>query len=341
MLLNRYPFTVSLKSYSRAVAGVELGVESLARDEAIRRLALRRFRAGMEGSEYKPSPDATVDDEVFSFHLALALAAAVGPAALKRFAEAEASRARRAFSLEGEATLLELASKLGVKVEMGRQSLAWLVSPRGDVRRRILTYRVHVSDFLRVHAESERDDALSNSFLLGGWVYLDRQGLEELLYDAVKLRIERLAGELDYSELPGEVVARARAIFEEALDSRSRRLLDLKPEAFPPCVNAIVEKASREGLRSLTDEEGYTLATFLAYTRVDPDAVKKLLGADDRDAIALVSLARYARSRGFRPLKCSAAREVGVCRWECRGPTPLAEYRRLLRSSPGGPRGPG
>lgn len=342
VLLRRYPFATTLKEYSARVAGVELRVGDLARDESVAGLALKRLKANMEESEYKPDPDSTVDDEVFSFHLAVALAAALGPAALRRFSESEASRTRGMLKLEDEVTLLELASSLGVRVEKRPISIPWLVARGGEVRRRILAYRVHVSDYLKVHAASEREDVLTNSFLLGGWVYLDRQGLEDLIYDAIKLRIEKLASQFELSELPEPVVARARAVFEEALDKRSGRLAELDPTAFPPCIKAIVKKASREGVRSLSDEEGYMLVTFLAYTKLDSNTIRSLLNAGDGDALAVSSLARFARSRGFRPFKCSAAKELGLCEWKCRGPTPLSEYRRrLARSIPEAPGGAG
>lgn len=330
VLARRYPFIVTLRDYSLKVAGVEFRVGDLARDEAIARLALKRFRAYMEGAEYEPERGSTVDDEVFSFHLAVALAAALGPTALRRLAEAEASRARNTLRLEDEATLLEIAAGLGVSVSRSSLSIPWQVDPKGGVRRRILTYRVHVSDYLRVHGASDREDALTNAFLLGGWVYLDRQGLEDLIYEAVKARVESLAGQVDPSELPEGLLSKARAALEEALDKGSRRLTELDPKAFPPCIQAIIEKASRAGVGSLSDPEGYMLATFLAYTRIDSGTLQSMLGVPEDAARAVASLARYARLKGFRPLKCQAAKAVGVCRWDCRGPTPLSEYRSRL-----------
>lgn len=337
VLLKRYPFTVTLRDYTLRVAGVELGIGDLARDEAVADLALRRFKANVEGVEYKPRAEATLDDEVFSFHLAVALASAVGPAALRRFSEAEASRTLNSVRHEDESTLLELAAGLGVRVEKRALSIPWLVGRKGEVRWRTLAYRVHVSDYLKIHAAGEADDALTNSFLLGGWVYLDRQGLEDLIGDAVKSRIEDLSRLYDTSDLPETLVAKARTLFEEALDKKSGRLAEFDPEAFPPCIKAIVDKSSREGVRSLSDTEGYMLATFLAYVKHDSDTLRRILNVSEGEALALSSLARFARIRGFKPFKCSAAREVGVCRWQCRGPTPLAEYRRRLAS--GTPRG--
>lgn len=335
VLLRRYPFTTTLKDYSLRVVGVEVRVGDLARDEAIAGLALERLKAGIEEAEYRPKPELTVDDEVFSFHLAVALASALGPSALKRFSESEASRAYKTIKLEDENTLIELASSLGVRVEKKPISMPWLIARGGEVRRKILAYRVHVSDYLRVHAAGGREDALTNSFLLGGWVYLDRRGLEDLIHDAVRLRIETLASQVDPSELPEGILARAKAILEEALDKRSGRLVDLDPEAFPPCISAIVEKASRAGVKALSDQEGYMLVTFLAYIKLDSESLRDLLNASDGDALAISSLARYARLRGFSPFRCSAARDAGLCRWSCRGPSPLSEYRRrLARSSP-------
>ena len=342
VLLRRYPFATTLKEYSVRVAGVEIRLSDLAKDEAVASLALKRLKANIEEDEYRPEPESTVDDEVFSFHLAVALATALGPSALRRFSESEASRARKMLKLEDENTLIELASSLEVRVEKKPISIPWLVARGGEVRRKILAYRVHVSDYLKVHAAGEREEALTNSFLLGGWVYLDRQDLEDLIHDAVRLRIETLARQVDPSELPEEILARARVVFEEALDKRSGRLADLDPDAFPPCISAIIEKASRAGVKALSDQEGYMLVTFLAYTKLDLDSLRDLLNAGDGDALAVSSLARFARSRGFRPFKCSAAKDAGLCKWNCRGPSPLSEYRRrLARSSHEGPEGVG
>jgi len=77
------------------------------------------------------------------------------------------------------------------------------------------------------------------------------------------------------------------------------------------------------------------LVTFLAYIKLDSSIIRLLLNAEDGDVIAVTALARFARSRGFRPFKCEAAKKIGLCKWECRGPTPLSEYRRrLARNTP-------
>ena len=331
--LRNYPFLTSLGDYTARAVGVSLTPHELAKDPYMLDLALARLRADFEGSRPPQAP--TVDDEVMSFHLAAAIAGALGQLAVKVFAEAEASRALAALKLEDEEGLMEVSRALGVPLEKRPISIPWLVEKGRGVRRRVLPYRVHVSGYLRVAAVQDGEGALTNAFLLGGWVYLDRALAEDLLYKAFVLAIARRASENTVEDLPSRALAIARAALENSIARRSGRLARLDEEALPPCIRAIMDRAAREGLKSLGDEEGYMLASFLAYIDVDVDWLSGKLGVGAEEASALLSLARMARSRGYRPYTCKAAKELGICSWDCRGPTPLSEYHRRLRSARG------
>ncbi len=329
-----YPFLVSLQDYTHRAVGVGLSPSELARDPYILELALSRLRADFEGS--KPPAASTVDDEVLSFHLAAAIAGTLGPPAVKAFAEGEASRALKALKLEGEDGLIEVSRALGMPLEKRPVGIPWLVEKGRGVRRRVLPYRVHVSHYLKAVAYVDgAEGSLTNAFLLDGWVYMDRSLAEDLLYNAILLAAARRAAENAAEDLPAHALSRAKAMLENALAKRSGRLAPVDEGSLPPCIQAIIGKASSLGLRGLGDEEGYMLATFLAYLDVDVEWITSKLGAGEQEASALLSLARAARARGYRPYTCRAAREAGVCRWDCRGPTPLSEYHRRLRRARG------
>jgi len=327
----KYPYTVALKSYAERELGYYGPVEELLSDEDAARLAMKRLEAALSRDGLPDSIGETTWEEVLSFHAALAAVALSGSLRLlHRFALAEAERARRLLRGEDERGLLRLARALGLKAREDNVSINWLYSQRRGVIPRILQFSLGLANYLRVAASLEDSRwRLSNSFLLGGRVYLDREGFEDLISARVADRIAELADE--YKELE---ITRLRELgqrFASSLDYEAPGVFD--PSLFPECIVEAVEEARRG---NLSPDRLYMIATFLANINAPVDYLEDLLyasGAVSRAEARVIAEVLLSEARRYRPYKCEAALEKGVCS-KCRGSV-LAEYWKAIRKSRG------
>jgi len=327
----KYPYTVALKSYAERELGYYGPVEELLSDEDAIRLARKRLEAALSKDGLPNSTGETTWEEVLSFHAALAAVALSGSLRLlRRFAWAEAERTRRLLRGEDEKGLLRLARALGLEAKMENVSINWLYSRRRGVIPRILQFSLSLPNYLSVAAGLEDSRwRLSNSLLLGGRVYLDREGFEELISARVAGRIVELADE--YRELEVKRLKELGQRFASSLDYGSPGIFD--PSLFPGCIAEAIEGARRG---DLSPGRLYMIATFLANINAPVDYLEDLLyasGTVSRAEARVIAEILLSEAKRYRPYKCEAALERGVCS-KCEGNV-LAEYWKAIRTSRG------
>ncbi len=327
-LLKVFPVLEPLGAAVERVVGEPppRGIEALLGDPRIIGRAVEALSSIAEG-RYPWGGGDSVEEALGSSALFFLSAAIAGGQASARLMEALGRALGEAVQGLEARRLVEVIEYAGLRVERGGISIPWIETPGGGVSPLLLQWRVHVSQFLGIASGSEEPLlALSNQFLLSGWVYLEVSRLRALAARALLVAARRRLGEAEaiLAELePPEPLRRLAAL------ARLRLGGDRMPfiaEALPPCIARILGKL--ESGRQLGDEEAYTLLTFLARLEIPGDEEERLasmLGIP-RERLRRV----LASAAGYPVPPCRSLSEAGVCR--CRGSL-LEAYRRRLEET--------
>jgi DNA primase large subunit len=359
----RYPF---LQASREAVGGADVTLRSLveAGDPAVERARERVRRALIEGTVASETPrqwDAR--EELLSYPVARVVVSLLDvPAAVEKYAVAEAATARERFEADLEADGQRNLRSLD-RPTLTRDRLLREFDVADDVRAASRTngartgagagtgsgataasasspdedgFRVAVTAYLRL-SDSEWGDEwrLAVRELAAGEVWVTRTELYRMLQEAVRRRVvEGLPFDVRSSE-SGEAIATA---LEEPVEELRALLSDhdpvsapdvVIPDLFPPCIEGLLARA-RDG-ESLDPHSAFTLQAFCADVGMDAAAIADLQGTDERAPVEyrLEFLDDDGRSQ-YPPPSCATVQSYG----DCPGPdercerihSPLAYY---------------
>jgi Eukaryotic-type DNA primase, large subunit len=303
--LKKYPYLVDPWSYASLKLGFERAFETIAGDEHLLSLALKRINLAVEG-KLPDEISASTEEEVFSFWLSLLSLKASGSIyLLNRVVDVEVERAKR--FLEDEDDLVGIARSLGVRVESKSISFPWVVE-KGRVTYRVLDIAVPVGDFLRYASGSKLEELrLVNNFVKGGYVFLERRRFIKLLVEASRRFILDSLKAVEAPETPA-----FEKLVKEVRELEVRESSGLREEFLPECIRQII---SRSLARRLSDEEVYVLLSFLSAIGAPGEYVSRLLSTiglagEDRAVVVAESLARI---KGYTPFKCEELKARGIC----------------------------
>ncbi len=354
---SRYPFIADLGKYMEHLYGTELSLKDLLELPGAKELGLRRVLSDLRGSGARPLRDE--GREVLSFHIALLLALASDPWALRRFADQEAKRFTSLALSDKDDVVMILASRLGVSIEyvgseadacghrvvVGRDS-------RGLTVVECYPFRVTVPTYLKLASPllSEPRWKLVNRLVLKGYVYLSKHDVVRLLENAVKdyiiRKAERLASSIneDLLKLIEDEVSRVREVVRSVrgfLSSEEREVAErlkgeVREDAFPPCIKQIMDSLLRG--EHLSHHQRFAIATFLLNIGASTDYVLDLMKhlPDYNERIARYQVEHLAGIRGSRKkynvYSCDKMKTLGMCVAECGVKSPLQYYWRVLKS---------
>ncbi len=329
---SKYPFVVNYREYLSRVYGYQVTLSDLEGDNKVVELARRRLKDAIEKGEVEVF-NAPAEDEVASFYLSLAAAAAAGSRRLLEiYAEAESKRALRLLRDEDDSGILELGKAMGLSVTRDIIKIPWIQARNGKVTYRLLSYSVSVSNYLRVVSPPpEPKWSLVNSMVRGGRVYMDSETLREFLALAVKRLIIGSADKLVKEDEPPRFLA------EEALrllNAKESKVMDSKgfsSDLFPPCIRQLQER-----LDKLSDEELYVYLSFLASIGLPPGTMA--LELSRARAVRLDVAERSIRAlitaglgTTYKPYSCKVMKDKGLCPAQCGLPHPILVYRANLK----------
>ena len=309
-LFAEYPF---LSGAEALLGELSVSVRSLLSDSAFaaaRALGRARVLAaaddprGVRDLEELSRADATV--RLLSFLFArIVLSAATTPAALRRWAVAEAKRNHTRLVTVPVEELSEVARRLGFSLEPGPEGV-----------------RVPLVEYLRLSVPiREAGFRLPSQAVQHGTVTVRPDRAARLLQEAVRLRLA------EPLPLADDVVKEVRERESDLLEDLVRRMPSpvarmaleggpLRPELFPPCIRKM-QRTLQKG-ENLSHSGRFCLAAFLHRVGADFETiVDAYRGAPDFDE----SVTRYQvehitlrdGGKGYEPPECETLRSHGLC----------------------------
>ncbi|MFB6304249.1 MAG: DNA primase [Haloferacaceae archaeon] len=312
----RYPFFGAAR---RTVEALDVAPAELAAADApaVERGAERVERALLEGTVASATPDRwRPRDELLSYPVARVLVSLVdAPAAVEKYATAEAATARERFEadVERDDDLRSVDGRVSLDELLREFDLSDAVERPGERDR----FRIAVGPYLRLSDPGWGDRwRLVNRELADGDVPVEREELYRLLEAAVR---ERVADGLPFPVQGEAGDALADALAEEV--GAIRRLLadraprpdvsGVRPERFPPCVRALIDRA-RDG-EDLPERSLVALLAFLADLGCDRDRMVALTGLDP-EAVEFPATVLVDDGRSQYPMpSCATMQAQGDC----------------------------
>ncbi|MFB6280408.1 MAG: DNA primase [Haloferacaceae archaeon] len=288
----RYPFLATAR---RTVERLDVAPAELAAADApaVERGVERVERALRSGTVAAAEPDRWEPrDELLSYPVARVLVSLLdAPAAVEKYAAAEARTARERFVADVEAGRPDRdrdrdrdrtpggRGRIGLGDLLAEFDLDGAVARAGDGR-----FRIDVAPYLRL-ADPEWGDRwrLVNRQLADGRVPVEREECHRLLEAAVRDRVADglpfpvagEAGEALADALAAEVAGLRRLLADRIPRPDADRV---RPDLFPPCIRALAERA-RAG-EDLPPRSLVALLSFLADLGCDRDRMAAVAGVD-------------------------------------------------------------
>ncbi|HTT35306.1 MAG TPA: hypothetical protein VMH78_05505 [Thermoplasmata archaeon] len=355
-LLGEYPFLPGAEALVAELApslGDLLADPVYARARELGRARVRTALADPSGTTgVGELARATPEERFLSFTFArLLVSASFAPAAVRRWAVAEAKQGYGRWRGAPAEELREVARRLEFPIE-----------PDGDFA------TLAVPDYVRLATPiREGDFRLAQQAVRAGRVRVGRDRAARLLQEAVRLSLTAPIA-LD-DEVRRTIVAREASFLAEIAEripappaAAGGPAGPVDPARFPPCIRKM--RRMLEAGENLSHAGRFALAAFLHRAGVDAEGiVDAYRGAPDFDE----SITRYQvehitqrdGGRGYTPPECETLRSHGLCFWDgdpgatalsdrgadllCHRPvrSPLQYYRirggRVIAEAPDGP----
>jgi DNA primase large subunit len=335
-LYAKYPF---FRGAREAVGEADISPAALIAEDApaVERGRERVERALMEGTVAAEEPRQWDErEELLSYPIARILVSLVDtPAAVEKYAAAEAATAAERFRADFEADDDELAStgprRASLSDVLREFDLADGVRTEraADERRRRESARPPAHYWIELGAYLTLADVdwgerwrLVNREVAAGDVRVARRELHRLIEEAVRRRVaEGLpfqvrdggAGDEIAAALDDEV-GELRDLLNDH-DATGRTNVDtVVPALFPPCIRSLVQRA--RGGESLPAHSEFSLVSFLVALGMDETEVATLLDADGDDAERLETRVTYladADGTQYAPPSCATMVSYGDC----------------------------
>jgi DNA primase large subunit len=306
--LAKYPFLKEAVAY---VKTLDLKIEDLASPEFSQILERAEERVE-EAILYAIVTRKTHNEEIeiLSFPTAIMLAAATQNSFIKRrYALAEAKQAYNNMKNEPPEKILAIANnfqwKIAADTEMPYQ------------------FKLHFTDYLRNTTNlREKKWKLVNRPLKNGNVYLTLNETARLLSEEVRKYMEKRLEIKDLPELPQKITETAEKIKSLTIEKVSEAEIEgipktVKKDAFPPCMKALYDAASKG--RHISHIGRFTLTAFLVNIGMPTESIIELFKnfSDFNERMTRYQVEHIAGERGsrtrYKPPKCDTLKTHGLC----------------------------
>ncbi len=305
----RYPFLASAKQAVEK-ADIDLAALIAGGSPAVER-GRERVELGLSDG-HTGDPRRSTRIELLSYPIARVLVSLLDePMAVETYARSEAATARERLGTD-LADDSELRSTETIQLTVARLlqefGLDSHIDRVGD------EFRIDVTTYLRLSRNLEGNQwHLVNRTLHAGRLTITRAELLSLLEQAVTERVE--------DGLPLAVPDQIATELTDQAD-QLRRLIEtpdipltfdaVVPEAFPPCITALLERAQTG--ETLSPPAQFALVGFLAGTTLDADGICELGGSLDRETVAYqLAHIRNDRDVEYPAPSCTVMDAYGLC----------------------------
>jgi DNA primase large subunit len=307
--LAKYPF---LKKTAEHVKKLGLNIEELANPEMSQILNRAEERVKNAILTVSIGEKRENDVEIPSFPVAIMLAIATKNSFIKRrYALAEAKHAFSNMQFETRDKILAIAADFNWNLTLNRYS---------EIP---LEFALNFTDYLRntTHLRDEKWK-LVNRLLANGTIYLNQHDAARLLQEEVQRRIEKRLEATELPNFPEQILKIAEQLTELAKEKIGAEEMEGFPKvvtqsAFPPCIAALYEAASKG--RHLSHVGRFTLTSFLVNIGMPPEKVNELFKSfsDYNERLTRYQVEHIAGERGSRtrytPPQCATLQTHGVC----------------------------
>jgi DNA primase large subunit len=313
--LAKYPF---LKETVRYISPLNLQIEDLtsAGMDFVLKRAQERVTLAITSLRVRDLEKKVRDEnaEILSFPVSILLVTATDNSLIKkRYALAEAKQATSELAQESKEKILKVALDFNWKIT--------LASQESEVSSDFI---LHFTDFLRNASHlHDKKWKLANSIITNGSVYLNKQDTIRLLQEEIRRRIEKRFETSKLPKYPEAITAIADKLKLLAVDHLGNTEASDFPkvivkEAFPPCINALFEAASKS--HHLSHIGRFTLTSFLVNISMNAEAVNELFKtfSDYNERLTRYQIEHIAGERGsgvrYNPPQCSVLQTHNVCK---------------------------
>ncbi|MEM2466407.1 MAG: DNA primase large subunit PriL [Candidatus Bathyarchaeia archaeon] len=308
--LAKYPF---LKEAAEYVKTLDLKIEDLASPEFSQILERAKERVE-EAILYAIVTRKTLNEEVeiLSFPTATMLAAATQtPFIKRRYALAEAKQAYNNMKNESPEKILAIAN-----------NFQWKITTNTDADASY-QFKLHFTDYLRNATNlRERKWKLVNRLLKNGNVYLTINETARLLSEEIRRHIEKRLEIKDLPEFPQKIAETVEKIKSLTLEKVSKEEIEgipktLRKDAFPPCIRALCDAASKG--RHISHIGRFALTSFLVNVGMPTENIIDLFRncSDFNERLTRYQVEHIAGERGsrtrYKPPKCDTLKTHGLC----------------------------
>ncbi len=324
----KYPWSVLARSFLK---NLDISLSEVDSNTRIIQRAKNRLLEALDSKA--PSPQGNLADDAYteltSFFVAKALVDAIGSMYLRRrWATAEAKHTEAFLFKESDNKLVSFA----------QHEFDWQIeSATTQIAGRVFTYRVHFTNYLLAASGfHEREWKLVNKRLADGFVLLRKNEIVRALRAALEKMLIQ-----DIKKVPADFPPNIQQVYDD-LNAVVRKQADrlrqeiegeIIPEAFPPCMQALLTDM-KEG-KPLSHIARFAITAFLLNVRMDVDAILELFmkAPDFREDLARYQIEHIAGKRGstaYTPPSCAYMISVRLCVEPDKAPTrrhPLNYYR--------------
>ncbi len=333
--MARYPF---LKGTAELIRDSDLRVETLLSPDnaSILKRAEARVKEAIISLRIRDpnEPIRNLNVEISSYPVALLLVAATENSFIrKRYALAEAKQASVTLDDEPSEKVLRIAENFEWRITFFAKHGSEIPSD----------FALHFTDYLRntTQLSTSPEWKLVNRVMIDGRVYLSKQDIVRLLEEEIRKSIENRLVSTDLVELPSgivEIVNTLKKLASEKAGTFENEgfPMTVLPEAYPPCIKALYDAASKS--RHLSHMGRFTLTSFLLTVGMSPEQLTDLFRSfsDFNERLTRYQVEHIAGSRGtgtrYTPPNCETLQTHNLCvnRDEfCPGArNPLVYYKR-------------
>jgi DNA primase large subunit len=333
--LAKYPFLKETADYIRPL-GLQITDLTSPEMKQVLNRAEQRINGAIEHTRIVRNMK-SVDIEIISYPVALLLVAATENSYIrKRYALAEAKQASVDLDLEPKEKVLRIAQNFGWHLTLNS-------TPNPDVPS---DFALYFTDYLRNTAQLSMNPEwkLVNRIIVNGNIYLNQTDVVRLLEEEIQRHIENRLANTELTTMPSEIAEIADNIKKLAAEKIGTQEMagfpkDLVPEAYPPCIKALYDAASKS--RHLSHVGRFTLTSFLLNVGMTPEKLTELFKSfsDFNERLTRYQVEHIAGSHGsgtrYKPPNCTTLQTHNVCinhdQFCQRARNPLVYYMRKQR----------